>query len=52
MGYETLWLGVWEHNERAQAFYRKWGFMQVGYKKFTIGSDVQHDFVMARSAKP
>lgn len=23
-GYRTLWLGVWENNQRAQAFYRKW----------------------------
>ncbi len=52
MGYETLWLGVWEYNERAQIFYRKWGFIQVGSKKFMIGSDVQQDLVMARSVKP
>src|ERR1044071_1456798 len=25
-GYSLLWLGVWEHNYRAQAFYRKYGF--------------------------
>jgi ribosomal protein S18 acetylase RimI-like enzyme len=23
IGYRTVWLGVWEHNHRAQAFYRK-----------------------------
>src|SRR6185436_3613306 len=25
-GHRTIWLGVWERNERAQAFYRKWNF--------------------------
>ena len=25
-GFTTIFLGVWEHNYRAQAFYHKWGF--------------------------
>lgn len=25
-GYELLWLGVWEHNEKAKMFYKRWGF--------------------------
>src|SRR5215203_230073 len=25
-GHGTIWLGVWEQNGRAQAFYRKWDF--------------------------
>ncbi len=29
-GARTLWLGVWERNERAIAFYRKCGFRDVG----------------------
>ena len=24
-GYQTVWLGVWEHNGRAIAFYKRWG---------------------------
>lgn len=47
-GYATLWLGVWEHNARALAFYRKWGFEAVGNRVFRLGSDDQTDFVMAR----
>src|SRR5688572_20713900 len=27
-GAEILWLGVWEHNQRAQQFYKKIGFEQ------------------------
>ncbi|HET6346735.1 MAG TPA: GNAT family N-acetyltransferase, partial [Myxococcota bacterium] len=29
-GFRTLWLGVWEHNVRAQRFYRKYGLEVCG----------------------
>lgn len=45
-GASTLWLGVWERNARAQAFYRKHGFGKVGNKVFVVGSDPQTDDVM------
>jgi ribosomal protein S18 acetylase RimI-like enzyme len=48
-GYETLWLGVWEHNHRAQAFYRKWNFHAVGTHVFQLGEDPQTDILMQRS---
>ena len=44
--YGSVWLGVWERNDRAQAFYHKWGFRDVGAKTFTVGQDVQYDRVM------
>ncbi|HEV7605857.1 MAG TPA: GNAT family N-acetyltransferase [Steroidobacteraceae bacterium] len=47
-GARELWLGVWERNERAQAFYRKHGFRQVGKKTFVVGTDPQTDHVMLR----
>lgn len=47
-GARTLWLGVWERNERAQAFYRKSGFADVGSQTFVLGTDVQTDRVYAR----
>jgi GNAT superfamily N-acetyltransferase len=47
-GHQTLWLGVWEHNGRAQAFYRKWSFHEVGEHVFQLGSDPQTDVLMAR----
>jgi diamine N-acetyltransferase len=46
-GATTLWLGVWERNARAQAFYGKHGFRKVGKQVFTVGSDPQTDDVMA-----
>lgn len=48
-GARTLWLGVWEHNNRAQAFYRKWGFRDVGAQPFLLGGDLQTDRVMELS---
>jgi ribosomal protein S18 acetylase RimI-like enzyme len=45
---DVLWLGVWEHNPRAIAFYEKQGFRKVGRHTFMVGSDVQYDDVMAR----
>lgn len=48
-GFQTLWLGVWEHNDRALAFYRKYGFNVVGHHEFRLGTDSQRDLIMARS---
>ena len=48
-GADALWLSVWSRNPRAQAFYRKCGFVVAGDTTFTLGRDVQHDFVMCRS---
>jgi len=45
-GADTMWLGVWERNERAKAFYAKHGFGKVGRQVFVVGSDPQTDDVM------
>lgn len=45
-GARTLWLGVWEHNARARAFYVKCGFVDVGEHIFLFGTDPQTDRVM------
>ncbi|HEY2856143.1 MAG TPA: GNAT family N-acetyltransferase [Gemmatimonadaceae bacterium] len=45
---DVLWLGVWERNARAIAFYRKQGFEVVGEQEFMLGTDRQRDLVMAR----
>ncbi len=47
-GKRSLWLGVWEHNARAIAFYQRWAFIDVGSQLFTLGRDRQTDRVMAR----
>lgn len=47
-GARTVWLGVWERNPRAIAFYEKCGFRDVGSQVFTVGTDPQTDRVMMR----
>lgn len=47
-GGRELWLGVWQRNERARAFYRKCGFRKVGTQVFVVGTDPQTDDVMLR----
>jgi len=49
LGGTRLWLGVWEHNLRAIAFYRKRGFVQCGAHPFILGTDVQTDWLMNRT---
>jgi diamine N-acetyltransferase len=44
----AIWLGVWEHNPRAIAFYKKCGFVDVGSHEFELGSDRQTDRIMCR----
>ena len=46
-GAQTLWLGVWERNPRAIAFYAKYGFMRVGEHTFVLGADPQTDWILA-----
>ena len=48
-GCDTIWLGVWERNARAIAFYRKWRFTKAGTQTFQLGDDPQTDWVMQRS---
>jgi diamine N-acetyltransferase len=43
---DTVWLGVWEKNQRAIEFYRKWGFRQTGSHIFSLGDDPQTDLIM------
>ena len=52
-GYQFLWLGVWEYNHRAQAFYRRYGFAFTGYTHpFPIGNTPQTDEWWSKEYKP
>ena len=46
IGAETMWLGVWQHNDAAQRFYKHHSFSKVGEKIFQVGSDPQQDDVL------
>ncbi len=48
-GHDVMWLGVWEKNEPAIAFYKKWEFKQIGMKEFVLGNDIQVDLIMSRN---
>lgn len=48
LGKRSVWLGVWERNARAIAFYERWGFRDVGSHAFQLGRDRQTDRVMLR----
>jgi ribosomal protein S18 acetylase RimI-like enzyme len=45
-GARHIWLGVWERNARAIAFYTKVGFRDVGSTFFNVGTDRQTDRVL------
>jgi ribosomal protein S18 acetylase RimI-like enzyme len=45
LGGRHLWLGVWERNPRAIAFYAKSGFVDIGSHDFFVGADRQTDQV-------
>ena len=45
-GKSVIWLGVWEHNDAAIAFYKRMGFVQFGSHDFVLGEDRQTDLLM------
>lgn len=46
---KKIWLGVWEHNENALAFYKKMGLVQTGSHPFIMGDDEQTDLIMTKT---
>lgn len=47
-GFTRVWLGVWEHNERALRFYFKNGFVRFSEHTFTIGQKPQTDWLLEK----
>jgi ribosomal protein S18 acetylase RimI-like enzyme len=48
LGRDLVWLGVWEKNPRAIAFYERVGFRAIGEQVFVVGDDAQRDLVLCR----
>ncbi|MGO4791793.1 GNAT family N-acetyltransferase [Paenibacillus sp. 2KB_20] len=46
---KSIWLGVWERNENAIAFYKNMGFVQTGSHSFYMGNEEQKDFIMTKT---
>ena len=43
---EYIWLGVWERNAKAIAFYKQLGFYKFAEHPFKLGTDKQKDHLM------
>jgi ribosomal protein S18 acetylase RimI-like enzyme len=48
IGKKSVWLGVWEKNDRAFRFYKKNGFEEFGQHDFIMGKDIQTDILMKK----
>lgn len=48
VGYDMLWLGVWEKNLPAIAFYKHLGYEFFGEHVFLYAGDVQNDFMLRK----
>jgi diamine N-acetyltransferase len=46
---KKVWLGVWEENRNAIAFYKKMGFVQTGAHSFYMGDEEQTDLIMTKT---
>lgn len=43
-----MWLGVWEYNPKAIAFYETLGFKVIGAHSFFMGEEEQTDLIMSK----
>lgn len=48
LGKKRIWLGVWEKNDNAIAFYLKKGFVKTGEHSFFMGDEEQIDWIMVK----
>jgi len=48
---KNIWLGVWEKNEHAIAFYKKMGFVHSRAHSFYMGDEEQIDFIMTKTLR-
>lgn len=51
LGKKHIWLGVWEENNRAVNFYKKYGFEPFGTHSFEYGSRIDTDVLMRKTLK-
>ncbi len=46
--YHSCWLRVWEGNDKAIEFYRRWGFREVGSEPYRVGRCSRNVLLMIR----
>ena len=50
-GFSWAWLGVWEHNTKAQAFYNRYGFEKFSQHRFMVGQKVDKDLLLKKKLR-
>ena len=50
-GFSWAWLGVWEHNTKAQAFYNRYGFEKFSQHNFMAGQKVDTDWLLKKKLR-
>lgn len=51
-GFTWAWLGVWEHNTKAQGFYAKYGFEKFSEHAFQVSEDkIDVDWLLKKKLK-
>ena len=50
-GFSWAWLGVWEHNTKAQAFYNRYGFEKFSQHRFMVGQKVDTDWLLKKKLR-
>ncbi|WP_052732949.1 GNAT family N-acetyltransferase [Hymenobacter terrenus] len=46
LAFEVIWLGVWQHNQKATAFYQRAGFRRFGEHIFRLGTTETLDYLL------
>ena len=50
-GFSWAWLGVWEHNTKAQVFYNRYGFEKFSQHPFMVGQKVDTDWLLKKKLR-
>ena len=45
----NLFVGVWEHNKKAQVFYKNYNFKPVGEYDYFVGAHADREIIMSRA---
>lgn len=50
-GFSWAWLGVWEHNTKAQEFYNRYGFEKFSQHRFMVGQKIDTDWLLKKKLR-
>ena len=50
-GFSWAWLGVWEHNTKAQAIYHRYGFEKFSQHSFMVGQKIDTDWLLKKKLR-